>query len=59
MTPSVMQLLHDRVPLTLLIDLAALERPPSRAILLEEPADVTWLQMPVPQGPSISRTPAQ
>lgn len=43
-----MQLLHDRIPLTLLLDLADADRVPSRSILRREPADLAWLRGPTP-----------
>ena len=44
MSPTVMQLLEDRVPLTLLLDLADTDHLPSRVILRREPADLGWLK---------------
>lgn len=39
--PPVMDLLHDHLPLTLLLDLALGVR--SAEVFLAEPADLTWL----------------
>ena len=44
MTPSaIMQMLKERVPLTLLLDLAETDPVSSWSILRSEPADMTWL----------------
>ncbi len=43
MPPTMMDLLHDGVPVTLLLDLADSEHLPSRAIYRREPADLSWL----------------
>ncbi len=40
---AIMHLLEDKVPLTLLLDLADADHLPSEAILHDEPADLTWL----------------
>ncbi|MDX6197155.1 MAG: hypothetical protein QOJ79_306 [Actinomycetota bacterium] len=45
-SPDVMALLEQRVPLTLLLDLADVDRLPSRVILRREPADLSWLPAP-------------
>ena len=41
--PEVMALLEQKVPITLLLDLADADRLPSRVILRREPADMSWL----------------
>ncbi|GAC1444177.1 MAG: hypothetical protein NVS3B26_12970 [Mycobacteriales bacterium] len=45
-TSPIMQLLEDKIPLTLLLDLAAADRLPSGSILRNEPADLSWLRIP-------------
>lgn len=45
MAHDVMQLLHDGIPLTLLIDLATDVPPPSRRILQDERAATTRLPL--------------
>ena len=42
-SPEVMALLEEKVPITLLLDLADADRLPSRVILRREPADLSWL----------------
>lgn len=44
MTPAaIMQMLKERVPLTLLLDLAETDPVSSWSIFRSEPADTTWL----------------
>lgn len=43
MAHDVMQLLHDGIPLTLLLDLATDAPPPSRSILRDERASTSWI----------------
>lgn len=43
MNVPVMQLLENRIPLTLLLDLADPDHLPSRAILLRETTDTAWV----------------
>jgi hypothetical protein len=40
--PDTMLWLHERIPLTLLIDLLAEDGPDSHSILQSEPADLAW-----------------
>lgn len=46
MTPTVMQLLQDRIPLTLLLDLVDAQHLPSRAILRREAVGTSALRRP-------------
>jgi hypothetical protein len=41
-----MALLQEKIPLTLLIDLADAQHMPSRAILRREAGDASWLRRP-------------
>jgi hypothetical protein len=43
-SPAVMELLENKVPLTLLLDLADPGRMPSRAIMRREAGDMSWLR---------------
>lgn len=58
MRPSaMMQLLHDKVPLTLLLDLSNPDGAPSAAVLRAEPADLTWLTTSGPESTVTARPP--
>jgi hypothetical protein len=46
MRPNPMTLLHDGVPITLLLDLADPDRLPSRSICRRERGKADWLQLP-------------
>jgi hypothetical protein len=45
---AIMQMLQDKIPLTLLIDLADAEPVKSTQILRHEVADLSWLNEPPP-----------
>ena len=55
MRPNPMMLLHNGVPITLLLDLADPEHLPSRSICRRERGKADWLQLPAPrsQAPAV------